>query len=509
MRNQLKKDPLGQAIKKCGLTVGGVSLAVLLSAGSAVADECDVIYGVHDDKVNDSQFVTIDPVTYEIKLLGLLHEGKDFEGLDINSDGSQLIASSGDDPDEPLKNAGVLYQVYIDTGKTDRIGQICFMFRGEKICGTEFSSLSFNPANDSLWGWSEECGLVEVNMTDPDLSKLVLPYSTDKFEACLATTNDELTEEQQVKKWQRYTSYVEDMTWDNKGEVIYVAYNEGPQKVILAYRPDAPDNDPNKLKVVNHEPIHGNVEAVEMLPDGETLLLKVHGSRSIKALDLNTGTVNTVNSDVGPYTDIEAVAACANTDDGIDGSNGNDDGTPDDSTPDDGNTPSGPTSTTITLDDGSSYEVSLENHVDNTWTYRVKEVKGKDLSHWVLGVGNCAKVLLNQTPANTEFGGLGPDGSTGFYGIKWDTGDKFSDALFSFTLDDDYPEATIDVLAKAGSKKSGAGHALGQILGPDCGEPGGFSGSSDGGDSESSDSGDNDNDTGGKGNGKGNGKGKD
>jgi hypothetical protein len=121
----------------------------------------------------------------------------------------------------------------------------------------------------------------------------------------------------------------------------------------------------------------------------------------------------------------------------------------------------------------------LESHVNNTWTYRVKEVSGKDLSHWVLGVGNCAKVLSDGTPANTQFGGLGPDGSTGgFYGVKWNTDGQFNDALFSFTLDGDYPEATIDVLAKAGSKNSGAGHALGQIIGPDCGVPGGYTGDS-------------------------------
>jgi uncharacterized membrane protein YkoI len=124
--------------------------------------------------------------------------------------------------------------------------------------------------------------------------------------------------------------------------------------------------------------------------------------------------------------------------------------------------------TRITLGDGSSYDISLEQHVGNKWTYRVKEISGKDLSHWVLGVGNCAKVQSHDDPANTSWGGLGKDGSTGFYGIKWDTGDGFSNALFSFTLDKDYPAKAIDVLAKAGSKNSGAGHAIGQIMGPDC-----------------------------------------
>ncbi len=43
----------------------------------------------------------------------------------------------------------------------------------------------------------------------------------------------------------------------------------------------------------------------------------------------------------------------------------------------------------ITLGDGSQYEVRLDGHQGNTWTYFVKEVSGKSLSHWNVGIKAC------------------------------------------------------------------------------------------------------------------------
>ncbi|HEC84727.1 MAG TPA: hypothetical protein ENI48_05740 [Thioploca sp.] len=898
MRNQLKKDPLGQAIKKC-LTVGGVSMAVLLSAGSAVADECDIIYGVHDDKLNDSQFVTIDSVTYEVQPLGPMHEGKDFEGLDINSDGD-LIASSGDDvADDVVDNVGVLSKINTNTGDIEeRLGQVCFSVKGQQVCGTEISALSFHPAG-GLFAWSEECGLIDVDMANPANSTLVLPYATDGFKACLSGD---------IKAWQKYTSHVEDIAWDHTGKYLFVA--NGGNIDVYIYKVSEVDGE-GTFEWFKNYAVGGNIETVEMLQDNHTLLLKVHNSRTLRTLDLKTGDLKTVNGDIAPYTDIEAVAACIPKDniadpfcvmddtdwmyvkdafgdatgfdkleihgialkqegdtitvaisanmspddplmykgenvnftdfvfdfagtkyavhfapdndsdatelglyanvtlkdvtkknhgwssfksynrgdlgdlpihndyfswkavrsvpqeiasgdkvandnfspltqaelagmglnfptglnenarelgeytfgfsftktedmtgefiayvftecinDGIamvtslpscpgeeaqqpqgdwtagEGANGGstepeltrddlnqavadaqaqleqatDGNATDENTTDDaidrqsealedqldelknitdeialqlnpgeadqiieaveqaqdnasklktarkllktlkqaknndkklakakklnkaknqaasvvdkltkakeyadaisadqvktlitealtqlqpisgasdldqakqqadgigdkldkaiaavkafiknkgeqasGNTPSedkdstdngdkdnvdttSPTpnsqsaldSVEIAISDEDKYQVSLVSHEDNTWTYRVQENSGKDLSHFVLGVGNCAKVVNNNEPSNTTYGGHGRDGSTGFYGIKWDTSGGFSNDQFSFTLDASYPEGEIEALAKAGSKKSGAGHAKGKIIGPDC-----------------------------------------
>jgi len=297
MRNQLKKDPLGQAIKKC-LTVGGVSMAVLLSAGSAVADECDIIYGVHDDKLNDSQFVTIDSVTYEVQPLGPMHEGKDFEGLDINSDGD-LIASSGDDvADDVVDNVGVLSKINTNTGDIEeRLGQVCFSVKGQQVCGTEISALSFHPAG-GLFAWSEECGLIDVDMANPANSTLVLPYATDGFKACLSGD---------IKAWQKYTSHVEDIAWDHTGKYLFVA--NGGNIDVYIYKVSEVDGE-GTFEWFKNYAVGGNIETVEMLQDNHTLLLKVHNSRTLRTLDLKTGDLKTVNGDIAPYTDIEAVAAC-------------------------------------------------------------------------------------------------------------------------------------------------------------------------------------------------------
>lgn len=121
---------------------------------------------------------------------------------------------------------------------------------------------------------------------------------------------------------------------------------------------------------------------------------------------------------------------------------------------------------TISLDHkkgSSTYAICLHDHDGPTWAYCVKEVSGKDLSHWVLGLGEGCDVIAHLDPANTTYGGKGTDGSTGFYGVKWDTGDSFSEGIFTFTLDKDYPAGTIEALVKAATENN-----TGNITGPVC-----------------------------------------
>ena len=125
----------------------------------------------------------------------------------------------------------------------------------------------------------------------------------------------------------------------------------------------------------------------------------------------------------------------------------------------------GPESTTIQLNDNkdSSYTIEFVSHIGNTWTYQVSEAHGRSLSHWNLGIGTCVEpnAIISHSPsAGYE---AGTDGSTGFYGIKWDLDEDFSSGEFSFTLDADYPEGTVQALTKAGRKS-----ATGDIIGPIC-----------------------------------------
>lgn len=230
MRNKLKSNPLQQAILKC-LAISSVAV---FSIG-AQADVCDVIYGVQDDGLNHSQLVTIDKGTYNVTRLGDIHPGHDIEGLDITSNGSRLMGTSGDEGYQP----GSLYEFNPADGTLVQhqppLGQICFDVQVDlnddgildidepNVCGTEISSISFHPKTNDLWAWSEECGLLKVDTDEPANSKLIYPYSSDSFAACLG--------DEQAKK--SYTSHVEDISWDNSGLILY--FSDGSKGQIFAY----------------------------------------------------------------------------------------------------------------------------------------------------------------------------------------------------------------------------------------------------------------------------------
>ncbi len=116
-----------------------------------------------------------------------------------------------------------------------------------------------------------------------------------------------------------------------------------------------------------------------------------------------------------------------------------------------------PTQTQVILKDSSgvnAFEItwlSTEFNQDgtSTWRYRVRELPGgKDLSHW-----NLALDPSHQVRAGTTAGySLGVDGSTGFYGIKWDVTDSFSQGEFTIVLDGHWfgSDNPTGVLAKGG-----------------------------------------------------------
>jgi len=119
--------------------------------------------------------------------------------------------------------------------------------------------------------------------------------------------------------------------------------------------------------------------------------------------------------------------------------------------------PAIPAGDSIILDDSSGVDAFEITFVDvaynadgtSTWRYRVRELGGgKDLSHWNVALHGSHAVLPGTTPGYD----LGIDGSTGFYGIKWDVDDDFSDQEFVIVLDQHYagsPDNT-SILAKGG-----------------------------------------------------------
>lgn len=116
-----------------------------------------------------------------------------------------------------------------------------------------------------------------------------------------------------------------------------------------------------------------------------------------------------------------------------------------------------PTQTQVILNDSSgveAYEITWISTVFNdngtsSWRYRVRELPGgKDLSHWNLALNPGHQVR----PGTTAGYQLGVDGSTGFYGIKWDVTDSFSQGEFTIVLDGHWfgTDNPLGVLAKGG-----------------------------------------------------------
>ena len=125
-----------------------------------------------------------------------------------------------------------------------------------------------------------------------------------------------------------------------------------------------------------------------------------------------------------------------------------------------------PVTITIADDQNTTLEVSLVDHSEDTWTYRVTETNGRDLSHWNIGVDSCLSSYVESVWPPTS--ALGIDGITGFYGIKWDVDDAFTSAEFSFTVSGNYTIGTVEVLVKAGPQ-----FAKAETLGPVCYRGGG------------------------------------
>ena len=198
-----------------------------------------LLYAVHDQDRRDTQFFTINSAQdFEVKLLGTMHYQQDIEALDMHPDSNALFAAAGDDGTHP----GYLYQVNTKTGQPTKVGN-----------GTgfhEINGLSFKP-DGSLWGWAEGDGLIEINIQTGQ-GQLVLPY----------------------------TGQIEDITWDNEGLILYgVEHNR-----LLSY-----NSQTLQLTTLTCGLPGGEVEALEMLPDGR-LLFGIHDDQSVSlhALDLET-----------------------------------------------------------------------------------------------------------------------------------------------------------------------------------------------------------------------------
>lgn len=117
---------------------------------------------------------------------------------------------------------------------------------------------------------------------------------------------------------------------------------------------------------------------------------------------------------------------------------------------------------TITLPDGSAYNIELVSSNGSVWVYAIDRVAGKDLSHWVLDLGLCNVAVVSTDPPSS----FGVDPTTGATGYKFEPIVNQT-ALYTITLDGEYPTGTVTATMKAGPLGN---FASGLVAGPDCGE---------------------------------------
>ena len=240
----------------------------------------DLYYAVHDGGLNNSQFFTISPNDLSVNSIGPVHKGADIEGLDVDPNDGKIYASSGDDTNKP----GYLYRVDPIDGGLIPIGPI----QEEEHHFKEIDALSFNPKKDTLWGWAQGEGL------------LVIDKFTGKSTLVL-----------------KYDGEIEDLTWDNEGEILYAVENlhgktsydsetdPGKNGVVLwAY--DGSEAKEICRKTLDNLP---EIEALEALPNNE-LLLGSHNSKKllINTVDSTTCEITQIGEINTKYNDVEGIS---------------------------------------------------------------------------------------------------------------------------------------------------------------------------------------------------------
>jgi len=222
------------------------------------------LYGVHDQGLNNTQFFTVSPETFEVKALGEMRKAHDIEALDIHPQTAELFAASGKD----TKIKGHLYQLNAQTGALTSIGSTGFK---------EIDGLSFHP-DGTLWGWATGDGLVTIDFTTGQ-ANLVAAYPGE----------------------------IEDLTWNTAGTILFgienLRNNPDAGVKLLAY-------DGNTVETVCEELTQSlEIEALDTLPD-DTLLFGIHNKTSLPlgAIDVTTCQIIAKQEIATDYNDVEGLA---------------------------------------------------------------------------------------------------------------------------------------------------------------------------------------------------------
>lgn len=212
------------------------------------------LYAIDDQEENNSQLLIFEQNMVEQKVLGPVHLGYDIEALDAHPLTKQLYGASGNRAD---KDKGALYEIDSGGGQPRLIGSLQF---AEGALIEDISGLSFNPNTNNLWGWAQGKGLFRLDPTQ-------LPNAPAEL------------------KWVS-TERVEDLTWDETGEVLYLA----KESQLLRY-------DGEQTHLLCNLPKNTSIEALEM-GSGGLLLIGLHDNTALYQVD--TQQLSTANNKACP-----------------------------------------------------------------------------------------------------------------------------------------------------------------------------------------------------------------
>ena len=228
--------------------------------------ECK-LYGVHDDGLNNSKFITIDPNdNFKVYLLSISLQN-DVEALDIHPQTGVIYVASGKD----TSKQGHLYQLNGQTGELTEIGATGFQ---------EIDGLSFAP-DGSLWGWASGDGLVTID--------------TQSGKATIVA---------------KYPGEVEDLTWNSDGTILYGVGNLSDGAPDAGMKLIAYDTTTGSLDTLCEAETFGQeIEALDTLPDG-SLVFGIHGKRNLTlgAINPETCKITAAQQITTDYNDIEGIA---------------------------------------------------------------------------------------------------------------------------------------------------------------------------------------------------------
>jgi subtilisin family serine protease len=137
------------------LTVTLTGNGILINVEPEITPASCRLYAVHDQSINNSQFISINILdeSYPISTLGSLHLDRDIEAIAIHPQTNIIYAASGDEVTKE-RQQGLVYKVDAKTGKLTEVGSTGFK---------EIEALAFSADGNTLWAWAKGDGMITVD----------------------------------------------------------------------------------------------------------------------------------------------------------------------------------------------------------------------------------------------------------------------------------------------------------------------------------------------------------